>query len=133
MLFLAVERVEERREGGRVGDRRFAHEALADVGGGCPVALRAIAQQRIHEAHMRAGVTLVDPGAVPHPDAASTDISKVIRADYGTDDFYTDLMERAFEGVYAVHKKRKVDMRTAAYLVAVGRVAEAHHLRGLYP
>jgi glutamate dehydrogenase/leucine dehydrogenase len=44
-----------------------------------------------------------------------------------------DLMERAFESVYAVHKKRKVDMRTAAYLVAVGRVAEAHALRGLYP
>ncbi|MBI4564124.1 MAG: Glu/Leu/Phe/Val dehydrogenase [Planctomycetes bacterium] len=44
-----------------------------------------------------------------------------------------DLMERAFEGVYDVHKKQKVDMRTAAYLVAVGRVAEAHKLRGLYP
>src|SRR5262245_58997873 len=44
-----------------------------------------------------------------------------------------DLMERAFESVYAVHRKRKVDMRTAAYLVAVGRVAEAHALRGLYP
>jgi glutamate dehydrogenase/leucine dehydrogenase len=44
-----------------------------------------------------------------------------------------DLMEHAFEGVYAVHKKRKVDMRTAAYIVAVGRVAEAHALRGLYP
>ena len=44
-----------------------------------------------------------------------------------------DLMERAFESVYAVHMKRKVDMRTAAYIVAVGRVAEAHTLRGLYP
>jgi glutamate dehydrogenase/leucine dehydrogenase len=44
-----------------------------------------------------------------------------------------DLMERAFEAVYAVHKERKADMRTAAYVVAVGRVAEAHRLRGLYP
>jgi len=44
-----------------------------------------------------------------------------------------DLMERAFEGVYAVHKDRKLDMRMAAYFVAVGRVAEAHRLRGLYP
>ena len=44
-----------------------------------------------------------------------------------------DLMERAFESVYAVHKERKVDMRLAAYVVAVGRVAEAHTLRGLYP
>ena len=44
-----------------------------------------------------------------------------------------DLMERAFEAVYAVHKERKADMRTAAYVVAVGRVSEAHQLRGLYP
>jgi glutamate dehydrogenase (NAD(P)+) len=44
-----------------------------------------------------------------------------------------DLMERAFESVYSVHQKRKVDMRTAAYVVAVGRVAEAHAVRGLYP
>jgi glutamate dehydrogenase/leucine dehydrogenase len=28
---------------------------------------------------------------------------------------------------------REVDMRTAAYMVAVARVAEATNLRGLYP
>ncbi len=44
-----------------------------------------------------------------------------------------DLMERAFEGVYAVHRERKVDMRKAAYVVAVSRVADALRLRGLYP
>lgn len=43
-------------------------------------------------------VTLADPGPIPHPHAASTDISKVIRMDYGRDDLYTALMERAFEG-----------------------------------
>jgi glutamate dehydrogenase/leucine dehydrogenase len=42
-------------------------------------------------------------------------------------------MQQAFEGVWAEHKKRKVNMRTAAYVVAVARVAEAHRLRGLYP
>lgn len=42
-------------------------------------------------------VQLIDPGA-PHPDAASTDISKVIRADYGSDAFYSDLMQDAFAG-----------------------------------
>lgn len=41
-------------------------------------------------------VRLVDPGPIPHPLAESTDISKVIRADYGTDALYTELMERAF-------------------------------------
>jgi glutamate dehydrogenase (NAD(P)+) len=44
-----------------------------------------------------------------------------------------DLMERAFESVYAVHQERKIDMRKAAYVLAVSRVAEAHRLRGLYP
>lgn len=40
-------------------------------------------------------VTLLDAGAIPHPDASSTDISKVVRLDYGDDDFYVALMERA--------------------------------------
>jgi glycine/D-amino acid oxidase-like deaminating enzyme len=43
-------------------------------------------------------VTLVDPGPLPHPQAASTDISKMIRMDYGADVFYTELMERAIQG-----------------------------------
>ncbi len=41
-------------------------------------------------------VLLIDPGPLPHPLAASTDISKMIRADYGTDEHYVDLMEKAF-------------------------------------
>lgn len=42
-----------------------------------------------------ASVTLLDPGPLPHPDAASTDISKLVRGDYGTDAFYTDLADAA--------------------------------------
>lgn len=38
-------------------------------------------------------VTLLDSGPLPHPDAASTDISKVIRMDYGADESYMQLME----------------------------------------
>ena len=41
-------------------------------------------------------VQLVDPGPLPHPLAASTDISKIIRADYGADELYVGLMEEAF-------------------------------------
>jgi glycine/D-amino acid oxidase-like deaminating enzyme len=41
-------------------------------------------------------VTLLDQGPAPHPLAASTDISKMIRADYGDDEHYIELMERAF-------------------------------------
>ncbi|MBI3885402.1 MAG: FAD-dependent oxidoreductase [Opitutae bacterium] len=43
-------------------------------------------------------VTVLDQGRVPHPDAASTDISKVIRMDYGTDELYLEMGERAVDG-----------------------------------
>lgn len=40
-------------------------------------------------------VALIDPGPLPHPLAASTDISKAVRAAYGTDEDYAELMERS--------------------------------------
>ena len=43
------------------------------------------------------------------------------------------IMDRAFEAVYEMSKRREVEMRTAAYMVALARVAEATTLRGLYP
>ncbi len=43
-------------------------------------------------------VTLLDAGAIPHPLAESTDISKAVRLDYGADEAYTAWMERALEG-----------------------------------
>jgi len=43
-------------------------------------------------------VTLCDPGAIPHPLAESTDLSKVVRCDYGCDLDYTVLGERSLEG-----------------------------------
>lgn len=43
-------------------------------------------------------VTLMDQGGTPHPDAASTDISKVVRADYGSDEIYTEMAERSLDG-----------------------------------
>jgi glycine/D-amino acid oxidase-like deaminating enzyme len=39
-------------------------------------------------------VVLVDPGPLPHPLAASTDISKAVRAAYGPDEDYTALSDR---------------------------------------
>ena len=40
-------------------------------------------------------VRLLDPGPIPHPLAASTDISKVVRVEYGADETYTRLAEQA--------------------------------------
>ena len=39
-------------------------------------------------------------------------------------------MTRAFHGVYQMHQREKINMRQAAYLVSVARVAEACKLRG---
>jgi glutamate dehydrogenase (NAD(P)+) len=43
------------------------------------------------------------------------------------------VMTRAFDEVLAIARKFDVDMRTAAYILAVGRVAEATRIRGIYP
>src|SRR3989441_7302442 len=42
-------------------------------------------------------IVLVDPGPLPHPLAASTDISKAVRAAYGADEQYTELAERSIK------------------------------------
>jgi glutamate dehydrogenase (NAD(P)+) len=39
-------------------------------------------------------------------------------------------MTTAYNGVYETHKKYKINMRQAAYVVAVQRVVEAMKLRG---
>ena len=43
-------------------------------------------------------VTVIDPGPVPHPWAASNDWSKAVRAEYGADRLYTDLADEAIDG-----------------------------------
>jgi len=43
------------------------------------------------------------------------------------------VMTRAFNEVLAIARKFDVHMRTAAYILAVGRVAEATRIRGIYP
>jgi glycine/D-amino acid oxidase-like deaminating enzyme len=43
------------------------------------------------------GMILVDPGPLPHALAASTDISKAVRAAYGADQDYTELAERSIK------------------------------------
>jgi len=45
----------------------------------------------------------------------------------------TTIMKRAFKEVAAISASRKIDMRTAAMVLGVKRVAEAIETRGLYP
>jgi len=44
-----------------------------------------------------------------------------------------NMMVKAFDEVYAISKKREADMRTAALILGVGRVAEAVKTLGLWP
>ncbi|MFQ5743715.1 MAG: Glu/Leu/Phe/Val dehydrogenase [Acidobacteriota bacterium] len=43
------------------------------------------------------------------------------------------IMTRAFADVHATAQERDIDMRSAAYVLAVGRVADATRFRGIYP
>ncbi|MCC7163942.1 MAG: FAD-dependent oxidoreductase [Anaerolineae bacterium] len=66
---------------------------IAIVGAGINGATAAVElAQRGHD------VTLLDPGPLPHPLAATTDISKVVRLEYGADQEYMELAEQALAG-----------------------------------
>jgi glutamate dehydrogenase (NAD(P)+) len=45
----------------------------------------------------------------------------------------TRIMKRSFAEVLTISQREKVDMRTAALVLGIGRVAEATKLRGIYP
>jgi len=44
----------------------------------------------------------------------------------------TDIMTRSFGDVLNLSTLHKVDMRTAAYMLSISRVATVHRLRGVY-
>jgi glutamate dehydrogenase (NAD(P)+) len=43
-----------------------------------------------------------------------------------------EIMTRSFQDVLSLSKQHKVNMRTAAYMLAISRVATVHRLRGIY-
>lgn len=43
------------------------------------------------------------------------------------------ILIEAFEDVYKIHKERNIPLRTAAYILAVSRIAKAYDLRGIFP
>ena len=44
----------------------------------------------------------------------------------------TDIMVKSFHDVLELSRQHKVNMRTAAYMLAISRVATVHRLRGVY-
>src|SRR5262249_26047464 len=47
-------------------------------------------------------------------------------------DRLTDIMRRSFADVLQLSRQHKVNMRTAAYMLSISRVATGHRLRGIY-
>lgn len=68
-------------------------ERVVVVGGGVFGATAALELRR-----RGYDVSIVDRAPGPHPDASSTDVSKVVRMDYGSDRFYHELAEVALDG-----------------------------------
>ncbi len=60
-----------------------------------------------------------------------------LQAYFWTEDEVNDrlraLMEQAYDQVSTLARERAISLRTAAQVIGVGRVAEAHRIRGLYP
>lgn len=55
-------------------------------------------------------VTLLDQGPLPHPLASTTDISKVVRMEYGADEDYMELAERALRGWHEWNREFGYDL-----------------------
>jgi glutamate dehydrogenase/leucine dehydrogenase len=44
-----------------------------------------------------------------------------------------EIMSNVFNSVLAMSQEKKIDMRMAAWMIGISRIAEAQKLRGLYP
>jgi glycine/D-amino acid oxidase-like deaminating enzyme len=89
-------------------------------------------------------VTVIDQGPIPHPLAASTDVSKVVRMEYGADLQYTRMADRAIDGFHVWNEEfgeelyvntgvlmlGRTPMQPGSYLYASYELlqAEGHHL-----
>jgi glutamate dehydrogenase (NAD(P)+) len=61
------------------------------------------------------------------------DIQAYFWSDEEVNDRLRQIMERAFDEVYALAEEKGLSLRQAAHWIGVGRVAEAHLTRGLFP
>ena len=61
------------------------------------------------------------------------DIQAYFWSDEEVNDRLRLIMERSFAEVYAMATEKSMSMRQAATCIGVGRVAEAHQMRGLFP
>lgn len=92
--------------------------AILILGGGC-FGLAAALELRARGWK----ITLIDQGRIPHPDAASTDINKVARMDYGSDEQHTAMGERSLTRWRAWNAKWGEDLYHEAGFLVMSREA----------
>jgi glycine/D-amino acid oxidase-like deaminating enzyme len=66
-------------------------------------------------------VTVIDPGPIPHLLAASTDVSKVVRMEYGSDLQYTRMADRAIDGFLVWNEEFNEELYVNTGVLMLGR------------
>jgi glycine/D-amino acid oxidase-like deaminating enzyme len=64
---------------------------------------------------------VIDPGPIPHPLAASTDVSKVVRMEYGADLQYTRMADRAIDGFEVWNEEFGAELYVNTGVLMMGR------------
>ena len=60
-------------------------------------------------------------------------VQKLFWTEYDVNQRLDQIMTRAFHELHDTSVKEDVNMRTTAYMLAIGRVAKAKRLRGIFP
>lgn len=79
-------------------------------------------------------VTLIDPGPLPYPLAASTDVSKVVRMEYGSNRQYMRMVIRAIEGFHRWNERfgEKLYHETGVLMAVKGPMSDSEFLETSY-
>jgi glutamate dehydrogenase/leucine dehydrogenase len=121
-----------------------ALENAIDAGNVAGVQASLVVEAANHPVSPEADAALADAGVIVVPDILANAggvtgsyfewTSNLTEFRWSEDQFnqqLLDFLDRAFQATWDRHGKRGVDLRTAAYMVGIDRVAEAVRLRGL--
>jgi glutamate dehydrogenase (NAD(P)+) len=123
-----------------------AREGSIHAGNAAKVEARIIAEGANHPVTREADLILRQDGRTVIPDVLANAGGVTVSYYEWVQDFnnfYWSLDEinanlekhiaRALNEIYAVAEEKKIDLRTAAYVLAISRINESTNLRGLYP
>lgn len=99
----------------------MSSSSILVLGGGC-FGLTAALELRARDWK----VTLIDQGALPHPDSASMDISKVVRMDYAADAQHTAMGQLSLERWKTWNRRWGVDLYHEDGFLVMSQAEMAH-------